>query len=60
MISFKNIIKDDVLLVNSGDKVPTDGIIISGEGYFDESIMTGESHPIIKKSSESYWRHTIN
>ena len=51
-ISFKNIIKDDVLLVNSGDKVPTDGIIISGYGYFDESMMTGESHSILKKSKE--------
>ena len=35
IISFKNIIKNDVLLVNSGDKVPTDGNIISGKGYFD-------------------------
>ena len=52
IISFKNIIKNDVLLVNSGDKVPTDGIIISGEGYFDESMMTGESHSILKKSKE--------
>jgi Cu+-exporting ATPase len=52
IISFKNIIKDDILLVNSGDKVPTDGIIISGEGYFDESMMTGESHSILKKSNE--------
>jgi Cu+-exporting ATPase len=52
IISFKNIIKDDVLLVNSGDKVPTDGIIISGEGFFDESMMTGESHSILKKSNE--------
>ena len=52
IISFKNITKDDVLLVNSGDKVPTDGIIISGEGYFDESMITGESHSILKKSDE--------
>ncbi|MAZ54700.1 MAG: ATPase P [Flavobacteriales bacterium] len=52
IISFKNIIKGDVLLVNSGDKVPTDGIIISGEGFFDESMMTGESHSIVKKSNE--------
>tara|TARA_Y100001978_G_scaffold47490_1_gene42505 strand:+ start:12153 stop:14324 length:2172 start_codon:yes stop_codon:yes gene_type:complete len=52
IISFKKIIKNDVLLVNSGDKVPTDGIIISGEGLFDESMMTGESHPILKKNNE--------
>ena len=52
IISFKNIIKNDVLLVSSGNKVPTDGIIISGEGFFDESMMTGESYSILKKSNE--------
>ena len=43
IVSFKNIIKDDVLLLILEIKVPTDGIIISGEGFFDESMMTGEN-----------------
>ena len=59
IISFNNIIKDDVLLINSGDKVPTDGIIISGEGFFDESMMTGESHSILKKSNEEVISGTL-
>lgn len=58
-VSFKNIVKEDILLVNSGDKVPTDGTIISGEGYFDESMMTGESHSILKKSNEDVVGGTI-
>lgn len=58
-VSFKNVVKEDILLVNSGDKVPTDGTIISGEGYFDESMMTGESHSILKKSNEDVVGGTI-
>ena len=58
-VSFKDIIKEDVLLVNSGDKVPTDGTIISGEGYFDESMMSGESHSILKKCNQDVIGGTI-
>lgn len=58
-VSFKDIVKEDVLLVNSGDKVPTDGTIITGEGYFDESMMTGESDSILKKNNEDVIGGTI-
>jgi len=47
-VSFNDIQPNDILLVNSGDKVPTDGIIISGNGFFDESMITGESESISK------------
>ena len=40
---------DDILIINSGDKIPTDGIIISGSSYIDESMITGESMPVNKK-----------
>lgn len=36
---------DDLLQINSGDRAPTDGIIIRGAGSFDESMLTGESLP---------------
>lgn len=38
----------DILMVNEGDKVPIDGVIIEGIGSFDESIITGESIPVDK------------
>jgi Cu+-exporting ATPase len=58
-ISFKDINPKDILLVNSGDKIPTDGIIISGEGYFDESMITGESESILKSNAENVIGGTI-
>lgn len=50
----------DILLVRSGDSVPTDGIIVSGESYIDESMVTGESKPIAKRVGDKVIGATIN
>ncbi|MEZ5045594.1 MAG: cation-translocating P-type ATPase [Chitinophagaceae bacterium] len=39
---------DDILQVNTGEKIPTDGILIKGEATVDESMLTGESLPVVK------------
>lgn len=36
-------------MIRPGESFPVDGIIISGDTSCDESMLTGESHPIIKK-----------
>ena len=38
----------DIVRVHSGDAIPTDGIIVDGQGTLDESAITGESVPVIK------------
>lgn len=40
----------DVLQVNAGDSIPTDGILTWGDCHVDESMITGESMPVIKKA----------
>ncbi len=39
----------DILQVNTGDKVPTDGVLLSGTAQVNESMMTGESLPTSKE-----------
>ena len=58
-INFEDIRVNDILVINSGDKIPTDGIIISGTSYIDESMITGESIPIDKTTGDEVIGGTI-
>ena len=58
-VNFEDIRVDDILVINSGDKIPTDGIIISGTSYIDESMITGESIPIDKTTGDEVIGGTI-
>ena len=50
----------DVVVVSSGERVLFDGEIIKGEGSFDESNLTGESEPILKRVGEQVISGTIS
>jgi Cu+-exporting ATPase len=51
---------DDVILVKPGGKIPVDGIVIEGNTAIDESMLTGESMPIDKKSGDAVYAASIN
>jgi Cu+-exporting ATPase len=48
VVSAKEVISGDILLVNQGDKIPVDGDVLSGNASVDESMLTGESLPVEK------------
>jgi len=50
----------DVILVKPGDKIPVDGEVIDGHTSIDESMLTGESMPIDKKSGDKVYAASIN
>lgn len=51
--------KNDIIVLNTGDQIPADGIIISGEGSLDESMISGESLPVFKKLEDGVIGGTI-
>ena len=50
----------DIILVKPGEKIPVDGIVLEGATTVDESMLTGESMPIDKKSGDKVFAATIN
>jgi K+-transporting ATPase ATPase B chain len=49
-VSATTLRKDDVVLVEAGDFIPSDGEVIEGVASVDESAITGESAPVIRES----------
>ncbi len=58
-IPAENVVKGDILLIKSGEKIPADGIILEGEAEIDESMITGESLPVYKKVGDKVIGGTV-
>ena len=50
----------DIVLVRPGERVPTDGKVISGRSSVDESMLTGESLPVEKTAQDRVMGGTLN
>lgn len=59
-IKLEDLLKDDVILVKPGEKVPADGIIIKGSSYLNESMLTGESKPVKKDEQDKVIGGSVN
>jgi len=60
MVPAETVRPGDLMVVNPGEKVPTDGLINAGRSSFDESLLTGESMPVDRGPGESVYGATIN
>ncbi|MEZ0182153.1 heavy metal translocating P-type ATPase [Flavobacterium oncorhynchi] len=49
-----------IILVKPGEKIAVDGMVISGNSYVDESMLSGEPVPVLKKENEKVFAGTIN
>ena len=50
----------DILLIRPGEKIPVDGVVIQGNSYVDESLITGEPVPALKDIGKKVFAGTIN
>ncbi len=49
----------DIFVVRAGDAVPTDGVVVSGDGSVDESALSGESLPVDKSEGARVFGATV-
>jgi Cu2+-exporting ATPase len=54
------VLKDDIVVIRPGNKIPVDGEVLEGESQVDESMLTGESMPVGKKPGDTVIGATIN
>jgi len=59
-IPIEEVVKDDIIVVRPGEKIPVDGVITKGSSAIDESMITGESLPIEKHIDDNVIGGTIN
>lgn len=59
-VEVSELVRDDMVLVRPGEKIPSDGFVESGESYVNESLLTGESKPVLKKEGDEVIGGSIN
>jgi len=51
---------DDVFVIKAGERIPADGIVMEGESYVDESVLTGESRPVSRHAGDRVTGGSLN
>ncbi len=59
-IAIEEIKINDILLVKPGEKIPADSVVVDGESYVDEAMITGEPVHKLKTKDKTVFAGTIN
>jgi Cu+-exporting ATPase len=59
-VAADDLLVGDLILVRPGEKVPADGLVLDGESYVNESMITGEPVPVKKRKGDAVVGGTLN
>jgi Cd2+/Zn2+-exporting ATPase len=59
-VAARDLVIGDTVRIRPGDNVPADGVIVSGQGSFNQANITGESLPVDKKPGDEVFAGTQN
>lgn len=59
-LAIADVATGDVIELRPGERVPVDGMVLEGESYVDESMITGEPVPVAKSAGEKVVGGTVN
>jgi Cu+-exporting ATPase len=59
-VSVDEVQAGDIVIVRPGEKIPVDGVVVEGYSTVDESMLTGESMPVEKKTGNAVVGATLN
>lgn len=59
-VDIQELSEGDQVLVKPGEKVPADGVIVRGDSHIDESMLTGESKPVLREAGDELIGGSIN
>lgn len=59
-IGIEQVLKNDIVKVHPGEKIPVDGVVIEGHTSIDEAMLTGEPMPVEKGEADEVVAGTLN
>lgn len=58
-IPISSLVTDDIVILKTGDEIPTDALVLSGQLEVNESMLTGESDTVVKKADDTVFSGTF-
>jgi len=58
-IPAEEVVKDEIVIIKPGEKIPVDGTVVEGSSYVNQSAITGESIPVSKNINDTVFSGTV-